>query len=414
MPKRKTTKTKDQGPLPGILLSLLGLAALLATGCGTLPVLILAGVCGGWMLLAWSARKSNRAMDHRQWREIASGLDELTGETEELFASLARECTAQIDSLSEENRQVRELLNGAIENLVGSFTGLEENSRSQQELVHQLTRCSGSPQSGAGKQELSFEAFLQEIDGVLKVLVDATASNSGAAKTLAEQMKHAKADFDQVTNMLGEIKKIADQTNLLAINAAVEAARAGQHGKGFAVVAGEVRQLSVRSNTFSMQIETSVENIAGSLQAAEDAVHDMAREGMDLARQSQGKVEQILEKNQAFNHRIESSARDISGIAEQVKEGVAAAVTSLQFHDLLSQILTHMDKRAELMRSMLTGLAGVTLVGAGADSRDPGHDCSLRLTGIKSGLAEAAALVERVKHNPVSQKSMDTGTVELF
>jgi hypothetical protein len=93
---------------------------------------------------------------------------------------------------------------------------------------------------------------------------------------------------------------------------------------------------------------------------------------------------------------------------------VRVAVTSLQFHDMVTQVLAHMDKRTELLASLLGGLGQLSFEDGKNESADLRVACSSHLHNFKTGLAEAVALVEKVRHNPVSQKSMDTGTVELF
>jgi methyl-accepting chemotaxis protein len=393
-----------------------GLLALAFTGHEAGCLLAVAGIGLAWWTICRLLACRSRAQEKALLAGMAGELGALTVETEEVFAKLARESGEQLRSLREETSQIRNLLDGAIDQLLGSFRGLENDSRTQQQLVMDLTGQSQGVAGNSGKQEVNFEAFLTGVEVVLAAFVAATEKNGAVAASLADRMRETTAGFSDVTRQLREVKKIADQTNLLAINAAVEAARAGAAGKGFAVVAGEVRQLSVRSNRFSEEIAETVKGITGAISEVETAIQTMAASEKALAVDSQQKVASLMARSNDFNRRVESMVAEISGLAGQVSREVAVAVTSLQFHDMVTQIVGHADKRIELLTAMLASLSQVSLQGTiGASGEgEQGIATGLSLRGFRSGLEEASSLIETVRHNPVSQKSMDVGTIELF
>lgn len=397
----------------GALITAAALAALAATGAGWVPVLLLAGVSAAWGVLAAAALRRYAALVQRQWRSIDTEVAELTSRTKTLLDYLGREFNDQFRDILSETRQMQGILSDAIERLVGSFTGLDAHTRRQQQLAASLTGRE-NPAERAGARtgaDITFEAFLREIEEVLRLFVDAADRNSSTARGLVERMGETSTRFQGILGMLGEVKKIADQTNLLAINAAVEAARAGASGKGFAVVAGEVRSLSVRSNTFSNQIGDSVTGISGALSAVEGAIHSMAEKDGELVAAARSRVETLLARTREFNRRVETSADEISGISEQVGQEVRAAVTSLQFQDMANQILDHLAGRIAAMESVLAGLSDLSLAG-GAGGSD--GDWDERLRHFKNWIEEASALIRNIRHNPVSQKSMAQGEIELF
>lgn len=120
--------------------------------------------------------------------------------------------------------------------------------------------------------EVSKETGTQTIQG--QQVIGATVENM---QMLSKQMEQANAAIEElkghsakISELVRNISGIADQTNLLALNAAIEAARAGEHGRGFAVVADEVRQLSLRTNTTTDDIVTMVkENLERTNNAVE-------------------------------------------------------------------------------------------------------------------------------------------------
>ncbi len=357
----------------------------------------------------WSINVSRRR-EHEQWLRMNRNVGELTSRTKSLFEFMARQFNGQFDNIQEENSQVRTLLADAIEKLINSFTGLEEQTRRQQDLALGLTK---KRDDDTGVQQANIESFLAEIDEVLRSFADAITRNSELARNMVHSMGETSSQFQKVLGMLDEVKKIADQTNLLAINAAVEAARAGQAGKGFAVVAEEVRNLSIRSNRFSDQIGASVSGITQALSSVEEVIQQMATQDQTVSGNTKARVDGLMSKTRAFNEKIEESVGQISESSEHVGAEVRRAVTSLQFQDMATQVLGTMQGRVENLGSLLESLAVLSLEHreSGADLRD---DCEKRLDEFKTALNEAEQLLERAGHNPVSQKSLDEGDIELF
>ncbi|MHB1400724.1 MAG: methyl-accepting chemotaxis protein, partial [Trichloromonadaceae bacterium] len=364
-------------------------------------------------LLVLMSGQRARAREAALLQQLTSSLHDLTGQTEQLFAKLQSESGGQLDSLGQEVGQVRDLIDGAIGQLLQSFHGLEAHARSQQRLVLELTgQSQGAGRAAAG--EVNFEVFTQGVEKVLGEFVAATTRNGEVARVLVEKMGQMSGNFQQVSRLLREVKKIANQTNLLAINAAVEAARAGAAGRGFAVVAGEVRQLSLDSKQFSDQIEEAFRTISQNVGEVEAAIQRMADSEAVLVHDSRDKVAGLLASSQAFHDRVESSVREISDLAGEVGQEVAVAVTSLQFHDLVSQVVGHAEKRVELLAAMLENLRQVSLEVNAGGTQDQGDRLQRHLLAFREGLGEAAQLVESVRHNPVSQKTMEVGSIELF
>ena len=378
------------------------------------PAIVLAMLClvslGWWGLCRHYVRRGLLREKDLQLA-MQQGIHELSLETESVLNKLGQETVVQLENLTHETKQVRGLIDDAIDQLIESFTGLENIARNQGSLIFDLA---GSESAGNSGREVTFDQFVNGVKDVLGELVANSVKNGETAGTLAQQMSQTSAGFNDVAKMLREITKIADQTNLLAINASIEAARAGSQGKGFAVVASEVRQLSVRSNNFSEEIAEAVDDIAQAISEIEQAVQRMATTELTLVHESRRQSDELLQKSYTFNQRVEASVHQISALAGQSSQKVAAAVKSLQFHDMVSQIIGHVEKRAQVLQSMLSNLGQVSL--QGRPDLGLAHNLSGQhyLQSLKNGLGEVSELIETVRHNPVSQKSMDEGEIELF
>ena len=122
------------------------------------------------------------------------------------------------------------------------------------------------------------ENSLNSANGLIVTLADSISERSHAEAELAERLSTLSSDANQVKDVLVVIGDIADQTNLLALNAAIEAARAGEHGRGFAVVADEVRKLAERTQKSLTEINSTISVIVQSINDASDSISHNATE----------------------------------------------------------------------------------------------------------------------------------------
>lgn len=325
----------------------------------------------------------------------------------EAIEAVHAEREVQVNAVREETQRVQALLRDAIDRVIASFGSINDRIKQQQEVALGIARADASPSGGT----TGFQSFVEDTSRTLDYFVENTIANSRSAVGLVERMEDIRERLADIRSILGEIESISKQTNLLALNAAIEAARAGEAGRGFAVVADEVRHLSGRTNQFSQEIRAKVASVNDSVISAEGAINEVASKDMNFTLQAKQQVDQTMAEVQMINERMSSGVARMGDIASHLESDVNASVTALQFQDMVTQLLGHLNRRVEALGMMNEALAGVAKRCVGSDLVRADPDVGEELKRCARIVGEAR---EHAAHNPVSQSGMGSGDVELF
>ncbi|WP_371322604.1 methyl-accepting chemotaxis protein [Dechloromonas sp. ZY10] len=224
-------------------------------------------------------------------KQVAGSADELLRASEQV-ADRARHQSDAAASMA-----------AAVEQMAVSIDVVRDNANE----AHALSREAGSlSEEGA--------AVIHNAANEMRKISQAVQSSSSIVEDLGHQS-------DQITSIVNTIKEIADQTNLLALNAAIEAARAGEQGRGFAVVADEVRKLAERTGLSTTEIAEMVNKIQSGTRSAVSSMQsgvDQVGSGVELANQAGESITRIRDGAQRVTQMVTSIS---DSIAEQSAAG---------------------------------------------------------------------------------------------
>jgi len=141
----------------------------------------------------------------------------------------------------------------------------------------------------------------------LESVVSALNEEAEAERDISEKITVLATQSEQIKDVIGIIKDIADQTNLLALNAAIEAARAGEHGRGFAVVADEVRKLAERTQKSLGEIDAATNMIVQGIMEAQKEIGGNAKKFEDTTAKTDSLIEDTNNTMQFLNSTIQKA-----------------------------------------------------------------------------------------------------------
>lgn len=252
------------------------------------------------------------------FNETVSRIRELIERVGHTVGEVERQAS-RVETVSGESNQTVSEQRGQIEQVA---TAMNEMSATAQEVATSAEAAVGSAQS-VNEETLSGRHLVQaQVGGIERLAAEIEQS--------VQVINQLAGDSKAISQVLDVIKGVAEQTNLLALNAAIEAARAGEQGRGFAVVADEVRSLAKRTQQSTAEIEQMIAKLQGGVGAAVKTMHAshvMAEETVGQSSQVQQALENILNAVGIIvdqNQQIAAAAEQQTAVAHDIDRNIVA------------------------------------------------------------------------------------------
>ncbi|MDD0844609.1 methyl-accepting chemotaxis protein [Pseudomonas sp. Gutcm_11s] len=255
--------------------------------------------------------------------QLQRSMQDMTLSLRELIGHI-RDSVTQIASAAEELSAVTEQTSAGVTSQKDETdqvaTAMNEMTATVQEVARnaeQASHAANDADRQAKEGETAVNDAVQQMDRL-----------AGEVQRSSEAVNHLRNESDKIGSVLDVIKAVAEQTNLLALNAAIEAARAGEAGRGFAVVADEVRGLAQRTQKSTEEIEALIGSLQqGSQQAAGlmDSSRTLTEATVDLTRRAGsrlGEIADAVSAIQAMNQQIAAAAEEQTAVAEEINRSV--------------------------------------------------------------------------------------------
>ncbi|GAA9513227.1 methyl-accepting chemotaxis protein TlpB [Helicobacter pylori] len=234
--------------------------------------------------------------------------------------------------------------------------------------IASMMNASIEQSQGLRKRLIETQAFVKESKDAIGHLFSQITESAHTEEELSSQVEQLSRNADDVKSILDIINDIADQTNLLALNAAIEAARAGEHGRGFAVVADEVRNLAGRTQKSLAEINSTIMVIVQEINAVSSQMNlnsqkmerlsDMSKSVQETYEKMSSNLSSVVQdSNQSMDdyaksgHQIEAMVSDFVEVEKVASKTLADSSDILNIATHVSETAMNLDKQVNLFKT---------------------------------------------------------------
>ncbi len=331
------------------------------------------------------------------------------------WVKMAEHYNAATSKVREQINSVMEQTEQAANTIGGSFRAVINKATVQATQTMELLEGTQGIASGGAPQSL--RDFIHVSDERLNRMADEVVRVADMSVQMVRELDGVQHRTQEIDGFIVDVRKLADQTSLLALNADIEAAQLGDSGRGFAVVATEVRRLSRRSHDFSIRIRKHLNAVKLGLNRTHTNMQTLTADDMEHAQKIKGEVMELTKSLQEKNRDVAETVGRINTISKEIERDVQNVVISLQFQDITSQQLTKMLETMDGLRHSMDALMRETItIDEEFINKVKGKDRWLARTQDGHTLeSEVTNLRRREEKKPEEPPASDAGpSVELF
>ncbi len=268
-------------------------------------------------------------------------------------ASNLQAAATDVDKLSTRSSQSIDSEKNQLEQLVASMTQMSENSRNVAQNIEEASKA-------ARQANIDAESGSNVVQQTIEVIEELNEN----VEQVNQAMSRLASDSQDIGTVLEVIESIAEQTNLLALNAAIEAARAGEQGRGFAVVADEVRTLAARTQQSTLERRSKIEGLHNATTKAVDAMtvsKNKTLQGVEQASQAGQSINTMRGSIQIIsdmNNQVASAAELQTAVADEIDQNLNSISSSVENTTEIAGDFLHSANQLVAMSEELQELIG--------------------------------------------------------